>query len=125
ALHLNPLQEAVQPEGDVDWSDLKAKVAALAETLPLPVILKEVGSGISRDLARWVRGTKIAAVDVAGAGGTNWAKVESYRAREPFQARLARSFAGWGISTAASLEACRQELPDRPVFASGGMRSGI
>jgi isopentenyl-diphosphate delta-isomerase len=125
ALHLNPLQEAVQPEGDVDWSDLKSKVAAVAETAKVPIILKEVGSGISRGLARWVRGTKIAAVDVAGAGGTNWAKVESYRARDRFQERLARSFAGWGIPTADSLEACRQELPDRPIIASGGVRDGI
>ncbi len=125
ALHLNPLQEAVQPEGDVDFVGLKDKVAAVAAALPLPVILKEVGSGISRGLARWVATTKIAAVDVAGAGGTNWAKVESYRAHAEAGRALARSFAGWGIPTADSLAACRAELPDRLVFASGGVRDGI
>jgi isopentenyl-diphosphate delta-isomerase len=125
ALHLNPLQEAVQPEGDTNFAGLKEKVARLAERLSKPVVLKEVGSGISRGLARWVRGTKIAAVDTAGAGGTSWAKVESYRAREALAKRLGRSFAGWGIPTADSLVACREELPDRLVFASGGMRDGI
>jgi isopentenyl-diphosphate delta-isomerase len=125
ALHLNPLQEAVQPEGDVNFAGLKARIAALAASLSRPVILKEVGSGISRGLARWVRGTAIAAVDVAGAGGTNWAKVESHRAQDPLTARLGRSFAGWGIPTADSLQACREELGERPVFASGGIRNGI
>ncbi|HVY62516.1 MAG TPA: type 2 isopentenyl-diphosphate Delta-isomerase [Planctomycetota bacterium] len=125
ALHLNPLQEAVQPEGDVDFSGLKAKVAAVAESIATPIVLKEVGNGIGRSLARWVRSTKIAAVDVAGAGGTSWAKVESYRAHDEQFRRLARSFAGWGVPTAASLRACRAELPDRPVFASGGIRDGI
>jgi isopentenyl-diphosphate delta-isomerase len=136
ALHLNPLQEAVQPEGDVDFSGLKAKVAAVAETIGVPVILKEVGSGISRSLARWAATTKIAALDTAGAGGTNWAKVESYRAHEDAFRRLARSFGGWGIPTAASLRVCREEFARQRervdgigargwVFASGGIRCGI
>ena len=125
AVHLNPLQEALQPEGETRFGGLKEKIAALAATLPVPVVLKEVGSGISREVARWVRRTSIAAVDVAGAGGTSFAKVEGYRASEPVLARLARSFAGWGIPTADSLVACRAELPDRLVFASGGVRDGI
>ena len=125
ALHLNPLQEAVQPEGDVDFSGLKAKVAAVAESIATPIVLKEVGNGISRGLARWVRGTRVAAVDVAGAGGTSWAKVESYRAHEAGFRDLARSFSGWGVPTADSLRACREELPGLPVFASGGVRNGI
>ncbi len=124
-LHLNPLQEAVQPEGDVNFAGLKEKIASLAASLGLPVLLKEVGSGISRRLARWVAGTAIAGVDVAGAGGTSWAKVESYRAEDPLVARLGRSFAGWGIPTAESLRICREELPDRIVIASGGIASGI
>jgi isopentenyl-diphosphate delta-isomerase len=125
ALHLNPLQEAVQPEGDVDFRGLKAKIAELAARLSRPVILKEVGSGLSRGLARWVATTRIAAVDTAGAGGTSWAKVESYRARDDLPRLLGRSFAGWGIPTAESLRICRAELPDRIVIASGGLRSGI
>lgn len=125
ALHLNPLQEAVQPEGDVNFAGLKEKIATVAEQLSKPVILKEVGSGISRGLARWVKTTPIAAVDVAGAGGTNWAKVESYRAKDPVIAELARSFADWGIPTAESLRVCREELPDLRIVASGGIRDGI
>ena len=125
AVHLNPLQEAVQPEGDVDFRGLKERVAEVAATLRIPVVLKEVGSGISRSLARWARGTQIAALDTAGAGGTNWAKVESHRARERFHARLGQSFAGWGIPTVDSLIACREECPDKLVIASGGIKSGI
>jgi isopentenyl-diphosphate delta-isomerase len=125
ALHLNPLQEAVQPEGDTDFAGLKAKVAAVAASIDVPIVLKEVGSGLSRRIARWAAGTKIAALDVAGAGGTNWAKVESYRARGVLHEALARSFAGWGIPTVDSLLACREEFVGRPVFASGGVRDGI
>jgi isopentenyl-diphosphate delta-isomerase len=125
ALHLNPLQEAVQPEGDTDFRGLKAKVERLAAELSVPVILKEVGNGLSADLARWVRRTAIAAVDVAGAGGTSWAKVESYRSASRLEQALGRAFAGWGIPTAESLVRVRRELPDRPVIASGGVRDGI
>ncbi len=125
ALHLNPLQEAVQPEGDTDFRGLKEKIAALAAELPFPVILKEVGSGISPEIARWVRGTAIAAVDIAGAGGTNWAKVESYRAKGGLERALGRAFAGWGFPTAECLVRVRKELPDRPIVASGGVKDGI
>jgi isopentenyl-diphosphate delta-isomerase len=124
-LHLNPLQEAVQPEGDVDFSGLRPKVAAVAAELGVPVILKEVGNGIGPALARWVAGTEIAGVDTAGAGGTSWARVESFRAEDPLLEELGRSFSGWGIPTADSVIACRQALPDRLVIASGGMRNGI
>jgi len=125
ALHLNPLQEAVQPEGDVDFSGLKARVAMVAAAIGTPVVLKEVGNGISRRLARWAAGTRIAALDTAGAGGTNWAKVESYRAQSERGERLARSFGGAGIPTVDSLLACREEFGTRTVIASGGVKDGI
>ncbi|RME70965.1 MAG: type 2 isopentenyl-diphosphate Delta-isomerase [Planctomycetota bacterium] len=124
-LHLNPLQEAVQPEGDVDFRGLRDKIARLAEALEVPVILKEVGNGLGAGLARWAASTAIAGLDTAGTGGTSWARVESYRAGDSVLERLGRSFSGWGVPTAQSVLACRAALPDRLVIASGGIRNGI
>ncbi len=125
-LHLNPLQEAVQPEGDVDFRGLKDKIAAVAQALEAPVLLKEVGSGLGPRLARWAAATRLAGLDTAGAGGTSWARVESYRAGDPRLAALGRAFGGWGIPTAESVIACRAALgPERLVIASGGIRNGI
>jgi isopentenyl-diphosphate delta-isomerase len=124
-LHLNPLQEAVQAGGDRDWRGLAEKIAALAPKLGVPVVVKEVGNGISAEVAKALAGCGIAGIDVAGAGGTSWSEVEAHRAADPFQRRVAHSFAGWGIPTALALNEVRRAVPALPVFASGGLRSGI
>jgi len=124
-LHFNVLQEAVQPEGDGNFAGLVDKVAAVCDALPVPVIAKEVGWGFSREAARQLADAGVAAIDVAGAGGTSWSQVEMYRAPTPRHARLAGAFIDWGIPTAVSIGYCREAAPDLPVFASGGIRDGI
>jgi isopentenyl-diphosphate delta-isomerase len=124
-LHLNPLQEAVQNEGNVDFSGLLARIEAVCRGLTVPVIVKEVGWGISGAVAQQLFDAGVAAIDVAGAGGTSWSEVEKHRAASPLRARVAGAFAGWGIGTADSLVAVRRVAPDLPVFASGGIRNGI
>lgn len=124
-LHFNVLQEAVQPEGDGNFAGLLAKVEAICRTLPVPVIAKEVGWGFSRQAARQLADAGVAAIDVAGAGGTSWSQVEMYRAPTARHARVAGAFIDWGIPTAVSLQYCHQEAPQLPLFASGGIRDGI
>ena len=124
-LHFNALQEAVQPEGDGDFSGLLRKIEAVCRTLTVPVIAKEVGWGLSDQAARQLAAAGVAALDVAGAGGTSWSEVEYHRAPTAFHARVARSFADWGIPTAESIMLCRKGAPGLPVFASGGLRDGI
>jgi len=124
-LHLNSLQEALQPEGNVNFSGLAARIAAVCAALPIPVIVKEVGWGISADVARLLSEAGVAAIDVAGAGGTSWSEVERFRAGSPRQAQVSRAFSSWGMSTVESLLAVRDATPHLPVFASGGIRSGV
>ncbi len=124
-LHLNPLQEAVQPEGDGNFAGLLHKIEAICRGLPVPVIAKEVGWGFSREAARQLADAGVAAIDVAGAGGTSWSQVEMYRAPTARHARIAGAFIDWGIPTADSIRYCREAAPDLPVFASGGIRDGI
>jgi len=124
-LHLNALQEALQAEGDVDFSGLLDKIGQVCRSLEVPVIAKEVGWGISAPAARRLVEVGVAAIDVAGAGGTSWSQVEMHRAPDPRRARLAGAFINWGIPTAASVIDVRRALPDIPLIASGGLRSGI
>ncbi len=124
-LHLNPLQEAVQADGDWNWAGLAAKIEAVCRQLPVPVVAKEVGWGISPQTARLLADAGVAAIDVAGAGGTSWTQVEYHRADSERFRRLARAFADWGLPTAVSLQLVRQTLPDMMLFASGGLRGGI
>jgi len=124
-LHLNPLQEALQPEGDTNFSGLLGKIEAICKALPVPVIAKEVGWGISRAAARRLSDAGVRVIDVAGAGGTSWSQVESFRAGDEDRAALARAFRSWGIPTAAAIEEVRAELPDIALIASGGLRSGL
>ncbi len=124
-LHLNALQEAVQPEGNTRFSNLLKKIEQICKSLDVPVFIKEVGWGISRDDARLLASTGVAGIDVAGAGGTSWSQVEMYRIEDPIQTTIAGSFHDWGIPTARSLEMVRQSSPDLMVFASGGLRTGI
>jgi isopentenyl-diphosphate delta-isomerase len=124
-LHLNPLQEAVQPDGDVDFSHLLAKIEVVCRQLGRPVIAKEVGWGISARAASRLVEAGVAAIDVAGAGGTSWSQVEMHLARTPMQASLAAAFVQWGIPTAEAVTSVRRQLPTIPLIASGGLRTGI
>lgn len=124
-LHFNALQEAVQPEGDTDFSGLVIKIEDICKKLSVPVIAKEVGWGISKSSATLLSSAGIAVIDVGGAGGTSWSQVEMYRANNSQQAKLAGAFAGWGIPTAKSILQVKEGAPKISIFASGGLRSGI
>lgn len=124
-LHLNPLQEALQPEGDGDFSGLAGKIADLRAKLGVPIIVKEVGWGLSAEAAQRLYEAGVDALDVAGAGGTSWSQVEMCRNPDPYRAQTAGAFRSWGIPTAESLLVVRRVFTDRPVFASGGLRTGV
>lgn len=124
-LHLNPLQEALQPGGNTRFSGLLRKIEAVCRSLEVPVVVKEVGWGISERVARMLRDVGVAAIDVAGAGGTSWSQVEMYRAPDEFMRELAATFVGWGIPTAQSILNVQRAAPEMMVFASGGLRNGL
>ncbi len=124
-LHLNPLQEALQPEGDTNFHRLAARIEAVCRALEVPVIVKEVGWGISERSARLLADCGVAAIDVAGAGGTSWSQVEMHRAPDSFRRQLAASFRSWGIPTAESIRNVRRAAPGMLVFASGGLKDGL
>lgn len=124
-IHLNPLQEAVQPEGDRNWSGLLGRIEALARGLHVPIVVKEVGAGISGATARRLVDAGVKVIDVAGAGGTSWAAVEAERAKSPEQAAIARAFVDWGIPTAAAIAQVRAACPSTTIIGSGGIRNGL
>lgn len=124
-VHLNPLQEALQSEGDTDWSGLVEKIGELAGRLDVPVIAKEIGCGISANVARQLQAAGIAGVDIAGCGGTSWAMIEAKRARSEVERRVAECFSDWGIPTPQSLLSVRHACPEIPLIASGGIRHGV
>lgn len=124
-LHLNPLQEALQPEGDTTFGGLLCAIADLCSRAEFPIVVKEVGWGIAPGDVRALFEAGVAAVDLAGAGGTSWSEVERYRMAQPWRQRVAAEFAGWGIPTAACLQWARAIAPSEPIVASGGIRSGI
>jgi isopentenyl-diphosphate Delta-isomerase len=124
-LHLNPLQECVQSRGDTNFRGLISKIAQLCEKLPVPVVVKEVGNGISAVMAQKLIDAGVTAIDVAGAGGTSWAKVESQRAQDNKQRRLGQTFADWGLPTAECLNSIRAIAPTIPLIASGGLTNGL
>lgn len=124
-LHLNPLQEALQPEGETRFGELLPRIEEVCRALDVPVIVKEVGWGLSEQVARRLASAGVAALDVAGAGGSSWSQVEMHRATSEQQRQVAAAFAGWGIPTAESLLMARQGAPGLPIVASGGMRDGI
>jgi len=122
--HLNVLQEAMQPEGNRNFKELTQKIATVCRELAVPVVAKEVGNGISVDVAKRLAGAGVAAIDVAGKGGTAWSAVEAQRATQqsrPYNA----TFTDWGIPTEEALVSVRQALPGMPLIASGGIRSGL
>jgi isopentenyl-diphosphate delta-isomerase len=119
----------LQAEGDFNWRGLLGKIEAVCRALPVPIVAKEVGWGISATAARALYNVGISAIDVAGAGGTSWSQVEMYRAPTERLRRLAAAFSDWGIPTAESLRTvyevrAEMGLTERPLFASGGIRTG-
>lgn len=123
-LHLNPLQEALQHGGDTNFRDLAPKIEAVVRRLDVPVIAKSVGSGISVATARRLFAVGVAAIDVAGAGGTSWARVEGKRVGGAREA-IAETFGGWGYPTVEATLALRKAFPEATIIASGGIRSGV
>jgi len=126
-VHLNPLQELVQPEGEPRYRGVLGKISDLAKTIDVPVIVKEVGAGISREVAIKLEMAGVAAINVAGAGGTSWAGVEKLRAeavKDDLKRHLGEMFWDWGIPTAASLIEARKAVRI-PLIASGGLRNGL
>lgn len=124
-LHLNPLQEAVQPEGDTRFANLARKIEYVCSRLTVPVIVKEVGWGISKQAAQQLLDAGVSAIDVAGAGGTSWSQVEMHRAKDERQANLAATFVDWGIPTAQAILNVKETAPSMTIFASGGLRTGV
>jgi isopentenyl-diphosphate delta-isomerase len=124
-LHLNPLQEAVQAGGDVNFEGLAKKIEEVCGKLEVPVIAKEVGWGISERTAKLLADCGVSAIDVAGAGGTSWSQVEMHRAPDEFTRQLAATFIGWGIPTSDSILNGRKAVPDMTIFASGGIKDGL
>ena len=123
AIHMNAAQEAVQPEGDPDFSGLIAKIAEFSDKISVPVYVKEVGHGVGFEVASALRDTKIKAIDVEGAGGTSWTKVDSLRHKKSFGA----AFWEFGIPTAVSVMEVKSALhgSGKGIVASGGIRTGL
>ncbi len=124
-LHLNPLQEALQPEGDTDFGGLLLRIADLCARIEVPVIAKEVGWGIAPDMVIALLDAGVSAIDVAGAGGTSWSEVERHRMASDARRRIAAAFADWGLPTADALVGARLAAPRAVILASGGIRSGM
>ncbi|MCC6499023.1 MAG: type 2 isopentenyl-diphosphate Delta-isomerase [Anaerolineales bacterium] len=131
-LHLNPLQEAVQDAGDINFEGLAKRIEEVCKQIEVPVIAKEVGWGISERTAKLLAECGVSAIDVAGAGGTSWSQVEMHRAPDEFTRQLAATFVGWGIPTAESILNVKRALgnavdavPGVHIFASGGIKDGL
>ncbi len=124
-LHLNPLQECLQEGGNTNFSGLLAQIEKVCHHLAVPVMMKEVGWGISEEVARKLAQAGVAGIDVAGAGGTSWSEVERYRASSEAMKNVAAAFAQWGIPTADSIRMARKGAPRVALIASGGIRTGV
>lgn len=129
AIHLNPAQEVIQPEGDIDFSEvLLSKIAVLTRELGVPIIIKEVGNGLSMEVVSKFKAIGVKFFDVAGACGTNWIMIEALRNPEDSITRalgVNLLSVKWGIPTPLSLIETRHVAPEATVIASGGVWSGI
>ena len=122
AIHLNAAQEAVQPEGNVDFSNVLNRISEYVEGISVPVYIKEVGHGISFEVAKALKDVGVKAIDVQGAGGTSWTMVDALRHKNGF----GKTFREWGIPTAVSVIETKNALGgERQIIASGGIRNGI
>jgi isopentenyl-diphosphate delta-isomerase len=124
AIHLNPLQELAQPEGDRDWRGVLATLGELVKKSEVPIMVKEVGAGISAKTARQLMDQGVRIIDVAGLGGTNWTRIEQSRS-DPLRQDVMAPFLDWGISTVDALISARAEHKDATIIASGGIRHGL
>lgn len=127
AVHLNPLQEAIQPEGEASFRGVLGAIGELSKQIQVPVVVKETGCGIAREEASALERAGASAIDVAGAGGTSWGAIEAYRALSRGDEggyRLGMAFRDWGVPTAVSIVEVSQSTR-LPVIGSGGVRSGI
>lgn len=123
--HLNPLQEAVQPEGDTRFVGLFEKMKQAVEAMPFPCVAKEVGAGISERSAQKLAKMSLAGIEASGVGGTSWARVEGYRAEDKsHSAILGERLKGFGVPTDQSIRHCRHAFGDRLVIGSGGIKNG-
>lgn len=117
-LHVNPLQEAIQLSGNTNFADLTGKIEDIAGELSVPIVIKEVGSGISYEVAKRLQKAGITIIDIAGSGGTSFAAVESK------SNHIGEVFRDWGIPTAESIRQVSM-LPNMNIIAGGGIKSGI
>lgn len=125
-VHLNSLQECLQPEGTTDFKEGLKAIEKLAKSLSVPVIVKEVGCGFSVETLKRLSGTGVHAVDISGFGGTHWGRIEGLRSNETeILFKVAETFANWGVSTAQSMVNALEVKPDYQVWASGGVRNGL
>ncbi len=124
-LHLNLLQEAFQAEGNYNFKGLAEKIKHICSNLEFPVLVREVGFGISKEAAKKLIEAKVSAIDVGGAGGTSWVEVERHRSKDRLLKKVAESFNGWGIPTADSICMTRSVSKTIPIVASGGIRTGL
>lgn len=125
-IHINPIQEAIQPEGDTNWENLLPKLERVVKKIKVPVIVKEVGFGLSKDVVKRLYGIGIRIFDTAGWGGTNWALVEGFRGKA--DRSLGELFSDWGIPTAESIVQCSEfkaKHEDITILGSGGIRNGV
>ncbi len=121
AIHLNPLQESIQPEGDLDARGYIDLISQITDSVSIPVLAKETGCGISAESAQLLVNAGVNYIDIEGAGGTSWAAVETYRAEDRY---LGEIFWDWGIPTAISTAEVVNAV-DVPVISSGGIRTGL
>ncbi|MDG1495758.1 MAG: type 2 isopentenyl-diphosphate Delta-isomerase [Porticoccaceae bacterium] len=124
-IHLNPLQELVQPQGDRDWRGVLDAIEACCATLSVPVIIKEVGSGIGPSSAQRLIDVGVNFIEVAGRGGTSWASIENARIEQTREQQIAAPFLDWGMNTAELIPRVRSQSSQLGLIASGGLRNGL
>ncbi len=125
AIHLNPLQEAVQVEGEPDYTGILERIEYFVKNSSYPIIIKETGAGISKEVAKDLVRIGVSIVDIGGSGGTSFSKIEAYRASDAFFRKIATDFAEWGIPTAASILEVRSVSNNLFLISTGGLRNGI
>ncbi|MBY9001901.1 MAG: type 2 isopentenyl-diphosphate Delta-isomerase [Candidatus Heimdallarchaeota archaeon] len=125
AIHINPLQEFIQHEGNKDLSNIKKTLTHLAEQSKYKIIVKGIGNGFSKNDLTFLASLNIYGIDIAGAGGTNWTKIELYR--DPSLSEISSNLENWGIPTATCLETAIEKIPmsSKKIIASGGIWSGM